>query len=67
MRSKKFQMVDAALIPTTQEATEHQFLVDLLKHLDLPTFLSSLIAAAKLYNLVSVTLEFFLRFKLSIE
>ena len=33
MRLKKFQLVDQALISTIQEATEHQFLVDLSKYL----------------------------------
>ena len=33
MGSKKFQIVDQAQISTTQEATEHQFLVEFLKHL----------------------------------
>ena len=33
MRSKKFQMIDQAQISITQEATDHQFLVDLSKHL----------------------------------
>ena len=36
MRSKKFQMVDQAYIPTTQKATEDQFFVDLSKHLFKP-------------------------------
>ena len=36
MWSKKFQMVDQAQISTTQEANEHKFLVDLLKHLVKP-------------------------------
>ena len=36
MRSKKFQMVDQAQTSTTQETTEHQFLVDLSKHLVKP-------------------------------
>ena len=33
---KKFQMVDQAQTSTTQETTEHQFLVDLSKHLVKP-------------------------------
>ena len=33
MRSKKFEIVDQAEIPTIEEATEHQFLVDLSKYL----------------------------------
>ena len=33
---KKFQMMDQAYISTTQEATEHQFLVHLSKHLVKP-------------------------------
>ena len=36
VRSKKFQTVGQAQISTTQEATEHQFLVDLSKHLVKP-------------------------------
>ena len=36
MRSKKFEIVDQAEIPTIEEATEHQFLVDLSKYLVKP-------------------------------
>ena len=36
MRSKKFQMNDQAKMSTTQEATEHQFLKYLSKHLVKP-------------------------------
>jgi hypothetical protein len=38
VRSKKFQMMDQAYISTTQEATEHQFLIELSKHLVKPVF-----------------------------